>query len=153
MSFPSVPRRALVGLPGLAATAARAEPLEEVRETYRRFVAAQNARDIPAVRSFLLDSPDYLWISDGRAYWGPDAMLARFGGFQALEIWQARPGFAAMRAVAVSEDVAFLHFPLELVVGAREAPNHYHFLIDALFRRTALGWRIAALFTTDAKPN
>jgi len=153
MSFPPVPRRALVSLTSLAATAANAELHEELRETYRRFVAAQNARDIPAVRSFLLDSSDYLWISDGRAYWGPDAMLARFSGFQALAVWQARPDFAAMRAVTVSEDVAFLHFPLELLVGAREMPNHYHFLIDSLFRRTALGWRIAALFTTDAKPN
>ena len=149
MTIPPVPRRALAALPLLAVAEARATPLDQVRETYRRFVAAQNARDVAAVRGFLLDSPDYLWISDGRAYWGPEAMLARFGGFQALEVWEARPDFGAMRAVAVADDVAFLHFPLELLVGSRAAPERYHFLIDALFRRVGDGWRIAALFTTN----
>src|SRR5438128_2419721 len=44
-----------------------AGPREEVRATYERFVAAQNARDLDGVRALLLDSPQFLWVSDGRS--------------------------------------------------------------------------------------
>lgn len=149
MTASPLSRRSLAALPLLVSVPAQADPLDEVRETYRRFVAAQNSRDADAVRGFLLDSRDYLWISDGRAYWGPEAMLARFSGFQRLEIWEARPDWAGMRGVLVAPDVALLHFQLDLALGSRAAPDVFHFLIGALFRRVAPGWRIAALFTTN----
>src|SRR3712207_5191495 len=56
-----------------AAGPARADWLDEVRATYLAFAAAQNARDLKTVRSLLLDSPRFLWVSDGRSVWGPDA--------------------------------------------------------------------------------
>jgi hypothetical protein len=38
---------------------------DEVRATFDRFVAAQNAHDIQAVESLLLGSPNFLWITRG----------------------------------------------------------------------------------------
>ena len=42
---------------------AAAAPEDEVRATFDRFVAAQNAHDVKAVESLLLGSPDFLWHS------------------------------------------------------------------------------------------
>ena len=55
-----------------------ATPEDEVRSTFDRFVAAQNAHDIKAVESLLLGSPDFLWITRGAPVWGQDAALKRF---------------------------------------------------------------------------
>ena len=48
-----------------AAPAAAVAPTDEVRELYGRFLAAQNARGLARVRSVLLASPRFLWVSDG----------------------------------------------------------------------------------------
>jgi hypothetical protein len=58
--------------------AAVAAPEDEVRATFDRFVAAQNAHDVKAVESLLLGSPDFLWITRGTPVWGHDAALKRF---------------------------------------------------------------------------
>src|ERR1700740_1948288 len=58
--------------------AASGAPDDEVRATFERFVAAQNAHDVMAVESLLLNSPDFLWITRGTPVWGHDAALKRF---------------------------------------------------------------------------
>ena len=62
--------------------AAAADPADAVRSLYERFAAAQNAHDLAAVRPLLLDGPEFLWVSDGQSFWGPDAVLARMASFQ-----------------------------------------------------------------------
>ena len=60
----------------------------EVRALYQRFAAAQNARDLEQVRPLLLDSPTFLWVSDGQSFWGrmrcwrgwPPSRMPRSGG-------------------------------------------------------------------------
>jgi len=52
-----------------------ATPEDEVRSTFDRFVAAQNAHDIKAVESLLLGSPDFLRVTRGAPVWGQDAAL------------------------------------------------------------------------------
>lgn len=128
---------------------ARAAPADEIRTTYERFVAAQNARDLAGVRALLLDSPDLLWVSDGRSVWGMDALLARMAGFQRAEIWRARPDLAQARIVAFANGTAYLHMPLALEIGSlAQGVQEYRFLVSILFVHAEAGWRIAALFTT-----
>ena len=74
-------------------------PEDEVRATFDRFVAAQNAHDIKAVESLLLGSADFLWITRGTAVWGQDAATKRFAAlysycvkhvlcfFGLIEVW------------------------------------------------------------------
>src|SRR5207253_962736 len=124
---------------------------EEVRATYERFVAAQNARDLDGVRALLLDSPQFLWVSDGRSVWGREAMLARMASFQEAEVWFVAPALDKAVAVEVGADAAYLHLPLTLVIGSAKAPDRLPFLVSMLCVRTPAGWRIAALFTTPAK--
>ena len=66
----------------LAATIVRtfpalAGPEEELTTLYERFLTAQNARDLTAVRATLWDSPQFLWVSDGMSVWGRDALVER----------------------------------------------------------------------------
>lgn len=125
----------------------------DVLATYDRFVSAQNARDLGRVREALLDSPDFLWVSDGKSVWGRDALIERMGRFQALEIWRAEPLLDRARIVEVTPDAAYLHMPLDLHLGTHAAPSVTRFLVSILMKRTADGWRIAALFTTLDNPS
>jgi ketosteroid isomerase-like protein len=128
-----------------------AAPADEVRAIYGQFLAAQNARDLARVRSVLLDSPKFLWVSDGMSVWGPDALLRRMSLFQKAEVWRVEPDLAAAVAVEVDDGAAYLHLPLVLEIGPAAGPDRLRFLVSVLGVETGEGWRIAALFTTTAK--
>jgi hypothetical protein len=72
-------------------TAAFAGAAEELRALYERFLAAQNTHHTTAVRRHLLDGPRFLWVSDGKSFWGRDAMLERTASFQEAEVWRVDP--------------------------------------------------------------
>jgi hypothetical protein len=65
-------------LMSLMIRSAVAAPEDEVRSTFDRFVAAQNAHDVKAVESLLIGSPQFLWITRGTAIWGADVAHKRF---------------------------------------------------------------------------
>lgn len=133
--------------------AARAGTPEELRALYERFYTAQNARDLGAVRTLLLDSPDFLWVSDGKSFWGPDTLVERMARFQRFATWRVAPLLERARVVEVAPEVAYLHLPLDLAIGEREGEAEpFRWLVSMLCRRTGQGWRIAALFTTADNP-
>lgn len=146
-------RRSFFGV-GLGATCLAGEAyagsdINDILALYGRFLAAQNARDLVAARAALLDSPDFLWISDGRPYWGPDAMIERMGAFQKADIWFVTPDGQRARVVAAGPEAAYLFQPLTLTLGPNGAPQTIAFLVNVLCTKTRGGWRIAALFTTE----
>jgi ketosteroid isomerase-like protein len=129
--------------------AAHADPAGEARALYDRFVAAENANDFDAVRSVLLDSPQFLWVTNGLSIWGREAAVRRMADYHTAEVWHIQPDDAKAVAVEVNSKTSFLHVPLELEIGSRaDGPDHFRFLISALCVATPQGWRIAALFTT-----
>jgi ketosteroid isomerase-like protein len=133
-------------------TTARAGTPEDIRATYEAFAAAQNRHDLAAVKRLLLDSPRFLWVSDGQSYWGPEALVERMAIFQQSEVWQVRPALDEAVAVPVGEHAGYLHLPLVLDIGSRTpGPDHLAFLVSVLCVETPDGWRIAALFTTTRK--
>lgn len=134
------------------ASGARAAPADEVTALYERFVAAQNRHDLAAVRTLFLESDRFLWISDGKAFWGPDTVIARMNGFQAAELWEVVPDRGRRRFVEVADGSAYLYQPLTLRIGPAANPDSIPFLVSVLCVRTGDGWRIAALLTTVEKP-
>jgi ketosteroid isomerase-like protein len=130
----------------------RADPGDDVRDVYARFLAAQNARDLAHVRSVLWDSPKFLWVSDGMSVWGPDALVDRMSQFQKAEVWHVEPDLAKAVPVELSGTTAYLHLPLVLTIGSSANPDRLRFLVSVLGIQTPAGWRIAALFTTTEKP-
>jgi hypothetical protein len=138
-------------LAAAAASPALADPGGEVRAVYGRFLEAQNARDLARVRQVLLDSPRFLWVSDGKSVWGPDALVERMSLFQKAEVWRVDPDLQRAVAVEIDDRAAYLHLPLVLTIGPAAKPDRLRFLVSVLGVETAQGWRIAALFTTDQK--
>jgi len=122
-----------------------------LRALYLRFVSAQNVLDLDRVRAELWASPDFLWVSDGRSYWGPDAMLERMKGFQSAELWRVEPDLNGARTVVLGPGLGYLSLRLVLVIGTRAAPDRLGFLVQMLGRQGPEGWRIAALLTTEDK--
>ena len=149
MTYPSI--RLLLILAVCLCGPARADPRDEMLKLYERFVTAQNAHDLKAVRNLLSNSPDFLWVSDGRPVWGADATVARMSGFQKSAVWRVVPTLDKARAVVLSADVGFLHLPLVLTIGSADAPDHLPFLVEMVARRGADGWKIEALLTTNDK--
>lgn len=136
------------------ASDADAAQKDELRAAYEQFVTAQNARDLASVRELLLDSPQFLWVSDGKTFWGRETMLARMARYQQAEVWRASPDLDKASFVEVTPDSGYVHMPLTLRFGSH-ADGLYdtHFLVSILFVRTDATWRIAALFTTIQNPS
>ena len=130
---------------------ARADARGEIVQLYEKFAGAQNARDLSTVRSLFSDSPDFLWVSDGRPVWGADAAVARMSAFQKSAVWRVVPALDKARAVMLSSDAGFLHLSLVLVIGSADAPDHLPFLVEMIARRGESGWKIEALLTTADK--
>ncbi len=128
-----------------------AEPEQEIRALYAAFVAAQNRHDIEAVRPLLSESPDFLWISDGRPVWGREAMLERMAGFQKAEVWRVIPAYDASRVILLDEDTAVFHLPLLLILGSAADPTRLPWLVEVICQKEAAGWRIAGLYTAQDK--
>jgi ketosteroid isomerase-like protein len=124
---------------------------EDVLALYRNFANAQNRRDLDATRERLWDGPAFLWISDGKPFWGREAMLRRMAQFQTAAVWKVDPEYGSARVVEVGPEAAYLHIPLVLVLGSEEKPVRLRWLVEVLCRKTDAGWRIAALFTTEDK--
>jgi uncharacterized protein (TIGR02246 family) len=125
---------------------------QAVRTLYERLVTAQNTRDAAGVRAVLWASPNFLWISDGKPFWGAEQMIERMTAFQRAEVWHVTPDRARARVVEVSPISAVLYQPLTLTLGPRSEPRTIAFLVNVLCIRTEAGWRVAALYTTEENP-
>jgi len=137
----------------LTTPGAMADPADEARAVYRQFAVAQNMHDLEKVAALLLDSPEFLWVSDGKSIWGREAVLKRMALFQEARVWRVAPELDKAVAVTVSDNTAFLHLPLELAIAFSAAePDRLRFLVSVLCVGTPEGWRIAALFTTTENP-
>lgn len=153
MSRAGLFRSALAGALLLFGSAqAMADTRDDILTVYRGFAEAQNARDLDRIGAFFVVGPDFLWVSDGQSVWGRPDVLKRMSGFQKAEVWHVVPDLDHARVVELDPDVAMLHMPLVLELGAAAAPDKLRFLVSILFRHHPDGWKIASLLTTTQKP-
>ena len=125
---------------------------DEVRATFDRFVAAQNAHDIKAVESLLLGSPNFLWITRGTPIWGHDAALKRFTALYD-GTWRLDPETSGLKITMVSEGVAQIYVPIIFTIGAAgQAAQQTKFLINQVLIKTSDGWRVSSILPIPAPP-
>jgi ketosteroid isomerase-like protein len=130
--------------------AAAAAPEDEVRATFDRFVAAQNAHDVKAVESLLLGSPDFLWITRGTPVWGPDAALKRFTALYE-GTWKLDPELSNLKVIMIGDSVAQIYVPIIFTVGAPgQSPQPARFLMNQLLVKTTSGWRVSSILPIPA---
>ena len=142
-------RSILVILALTAAPWAAASP-QEVRQTFDRFVAAQNAHDVKAVEGLLLDSGDFLWITRGMPVWGKEAALKRFKALYE-GTWQLAPEAGALKVVMLGEGTAQVFVPISFSIGAQgQAPQTTRFLMNQIMVKTPAGWKVSAILPVPA---
>ena len=125
---------------------------DDVRATFDRFVAAQNAHDVSAVRDSLLDSPNFLWVTRGAPIWGRDAALKRFETLY-QGTWKLSPDTSNLKVVLLSDTTVQLFVPIMFNIGppgqpAPDAPV----LMNQTLVKTAAGWRIASILPIPLPP-
>jgi ketosteroid isomerase-like protein len=129
---------------------AAAAPADEVRATFDRFVDAQNAHDIKAVESLLLDSPDFLWITRGTPVWGADEASKRFATLY-QGTWRLEPESAGLKLIMVGDGVAQIYVPILFTIGAPgQPPQKTRFLMNQVLVRTQSGWRVSSILPIPA---
>ena len=127
-----------------------AAPEDEVRLTFDRFVAAQNAHDVKAVGSLLLGSPDFLWITRGTPVWGPDAALKRFTALYE-GTWKLDPEFSNLKVIMIGDSVAQIYVPIIFTIGAPgQSAQQTRFLMNQLLVKTPSGWRVSSILPIPA---
>jgi len=125
---------------------------DDVKATFDRFVAAQNAHDVSAVRDLLLDSTNFLWVTRGAPIWGRDAALKRFETLY-QGTWKLSPDTSNLKVVLLGDTTAQLFVPIMFNIGppgqpAPDAP----FLMNQTLVKTATGWRIASILPIPLPP-
>ena len=127
----------------LSVGAAFATPEDDVKGTFGRFVIAQNAHDVAAVRDLLLDSPSFLWVTRGAPIWGRDAAMKRFETLY-QGTWKLSPDVSGLKVVMLSDTTAQLFVPITFNIGplGQPAPDT-PFLMNQTLVKSAEGWRIA----------
>lgn len=125
---------------------------DDVKATFDRFVTAQNAHDVSAVRDLLWDSANFLWVTRGSPIWGREAALKRFEMLY-QGTWKLSPDTANLKVIFLGDTTAQLFVPIVFNIGppgqpAPDAP----FLMNQTLVRTVAGWRIASILPIPLPP-
>ena len=127
-----------------------AGPEDEVRATFERFVAAQNAHDIKAVEAVLLGSPNFLWITRGTPIWGRDAALERFSALYD-GTWRLEPEPSGLKITMFGDGIAQIYVPTLFTIGAAgQSPQQTRFLLNQMLVKTPDGWRVSSILPIAA---
>lgn len=131
---------------------ATAAPEDEVRATFDRFVAAQNAHDIEAVETLLLDLPHFLWITRGMPVWGAQAALKRFAALY-QGTWHLEPEPAGLKIMMIGDGAAQVFVPILFTIGApNQQPQQTKFLMNQILVKTQGGWKVSSILPIPAPP-
>jgi ketosteroid isomerase-like protein len=140
---------ALLFIP-LVTNAASGAPDDDVRATFERFVAAQNAHDVKAVESLLLNSPDFLWITRGTPVWGSDPALKRFTALYE-GIWRLDPETSSLKTTMLGNSAAQLYVPIMFTIGVAGQPSQTtRFLMNLILVKTLGGWKVSSILPIPA---
>lgn len=122
-----------------------AKPEEELRSTFSKFIAAQNAHDLKALEPLLLDSPDFLWITRGVPVWGRAEALKKFEILY-QGTWHLEPDPEVFRVVQSRGDMAHIFVPVVFTIGApgQQARQALIYLNQTLVKIGGI-WRVASI--------
>jgi len=117
----------------------------EARAFFAKFVAAQNAHDVDAVKSMLWDSPGMLWFGRNVETRGRDAVADRFGEYY-RGTWHLEPDMSQFHVAVISADVMQILVPIVFTRGLPDQPSQDNtFLISQTFVHDASGWHVASI--------
>jgi len=124
----------------------------ELKELYRRLIEAENRHDIAAVRSFIWNSPDALFVAktataaegNWAGFWGIEIVLQHLDDLYKAGPFRIEPDYDKEKVVALSRDVAETYVPVSITVtygGQDPVPKPFLMILEWV--RTPDGWGIA----------
>jgi len=128
------------------------ETLSEIRALYRELIDAENRHDIAAVRRFVWDSPNALFVAktataaegNWAGFWGKEVVLAHLNELYNAGPFRIDPDYEKEKVVALSADVVQAYVPVNITVAyAGQTPVPKPFLMILEWVRTPDGWRMA----------
>jgi hypothetical protein len=129
-----------------------ARDLEELKTLYKQLIDAENRHDIAAVRAFVWNSPNALFVAktataaegNWAGFWGTDIVLQHLGDLYKAGPFRIDPDYDKEKVVALSHDVAETYVPVNITVAyAGQVPVPKPFLMILEWVRTPEGWRMA----------
>ena len=135
--------RACVAL--LATSPAFATPKGEIKATFSKFVAAQNAHDLKAMGELLSDSPNFLWITGGNVVRGRDAALMRYARlFEGT--WRLDPDWSTLEIMMLDVSTAQIFVRMVITSGARGQPAPSGSTrMNQILVKTSGGWHVLGI--------
>ena len=134
----------------IVTNAASAAPEDEVRATFERFVAAQNAHDVKAVEPLLLNSPDFLRITRRTPVWGSDPALKRLAALYD-GIWRLDPETSCLKTTMLENSAGQLYVPIMFTIGVAGQPSQTtRFLMNLILVKTLGGWKVPSILPIPA---
>lgn len=131
---------------------AAAASLDELRDAFNGFVAAQNAHDLRAVEGTLLPSMNFLWITRGTPIWGTDAALKRFAALY-QGTWRLDPEIETLKIMMIGDNAAQLFVPITFTIGTGGQPAQtVRFLMNQILVKTPQDWRVSSILPIPAPP-
>jgi ketosteroid isomerase-like protein len=131
---------------------AASAPEDDVKALFERFVSAQNAHDVNAVRDLLLDSPNFLWITRGTTIWGRDAAIKRFETYY-QGTWRLAPDSSTVKVIMLGDTAAQLYASIIFTTGAPGQPaQDGTTLVNQTLVKTPAGWRVASILPIPLPP-
>jgi len=128
----------------------RAGSEDEVKATFARFVAAQNAHDLKEVGALLQDSAQFLWITRGSPVWGRDAAIKRFEGLY-QGTWSLDPKMDELKVIELQPGIAQLYVPITFMIApAGQTAQPTRFLMNQVLVKTGSGWKITSILPIPA---
>src|SRR5215469_2150566 len=124
----------------------------EIHGLYRELIDAENRHDIAAVRRFVWNSPNALFVAktataaegNWAGFWGKEVVLAHLDELYKAGPFRIDPDYAKERVVALSTDVVETYVPVSITVAyAGQTPVPKPFLMILEWVRTPQGWRMA----------
>ncbi len=137
----------------LLATLVHAATMEdEVRAVFDKYITAQNNHDLKSMRTLLIDSPDFLWITRGKPIWGREAALKGFEE-RYKGTWHIEPDRKEFRVISVSRRVAQVYATTQITVGEPGTePSKIRLYINLVMVKKPEGWRIASILPILVPP-
>ncbi len=125
---------------------------DEVRAVFDKYISAQNNHDLKSMRTLLIDSPDFLWITRGKPIWGREAALKGFEE-RYKGTWHIEPDRKEFRVISVSRRVAQVYATTQITVGEPGTePSKIRLYINLVMVKKPEGWRIASILPILVPP-
>ena len=125
---------------------------DEVRAVFDKYISAQNDHDLKSMRTLLIDSPDFLWITRGKPIWGREAALKGFEE-RYKGTWHIEPDRKEFRVISVSRRVAQVYATTQITVGEPGTePSKIRLYINLVMVKKPEGWRIASILPILVPP-